>query len=107
MGWVLSVWPGMIMAYDPGPGATPRPSDEPTTAASPSVAVRNGGRTSTLVALTLDMGGRVEPAVDIMDLLIARNVKATIFMTGAILDNTNTDAGRKVLGLISMHRGRL
>jgi peptidoglycan/xylan/chitin deacetylase (PgdA/CDA1 family) len=105
IGWVLVLQPGVVLAYEPGPGATPRPSPEPTVAPSPSVAARNGSRTSTLVALTLDMGGRVEPAVEIMDLLIARNVKATIFMTGAIIDNTNTDAGRKVLGLMGTHRG--
>jgi peptidoglycan/xylan/chitin deacetylase (PgdA/CDA1 family) len=105
IGWVLLLQPGVVVAYEPGPGATPQPSSAPTTAPSPSLAVRNGSRTSTLVALTFDMGGRVDPAIDIMDLLIARNVKATIFMTGAIIDNTNTDAGRQVLGLIGTHRG--
>jgi peptidoglycan/xylan/chitin deacetylase (PgdA/CDA1 family) len=105
VGWVLVLEPGVVLAYEPGPGTTPRPSPEPTAAPSPSLAIRNGSRTGTLVALTLDMGGRVDPALDIMDLLIARDVKATIFMTGAIIDNTNTDAGRKVLGLIGTHRG--
>jgi peptidoglycan/xylan/chitin deacetylase (PgdA/CDA1 family) len=105
IGWVVVLQPGVVLAYEPGPGATPRPSAAPTTAPLPSLAVRNGPRTSTLVALTFDMGGRVDPAIDIMDLLIARNVKATVFMTGAIIDNTNTDAGRKVLGLIGTHRG--
>jgi len=43
--------------------------------------------------------------VDIMELLIASDVKATVFMTGAIIDSTNTDAGRTVLGLMDGHRG--
>ncbi len=58
-----------------------------------------------MVALTFDMGGRVDPALDIMNWLIANDVPATIFMTGAMTDNVNTDAGRDVLRIIDAHRG--
>lgn len=77
--------------------ATPPPGG------SASVAVTNGSRQSGQIALTLDMGGRVEPALDIMNWLIANRVPATIFMTGAMVDNQNTDAGPKVLALVAAH----
>jgi len=105
IGWVLQLQPGIVLAYEPGPGATPRPSVAPTSGA-PSVAVSHGSRTSQLVALTFDMGGRVDPALDIMALLLDRNVRATVFMTGAIIDSTNTDVGRKVLTILDVHRDR-
>jgi peptidoglycan/xylan/chitin deacetylase (PgdA/CDA1 family) len=50
------------------------------------------------------MGGRVDPALDIMQWLIDHRVPATIFMTGAMADNPNTEAGRDVLRLIDDHR---
>lgn len=69
----------------------------------PSVQVAHGDRASGEVALTFDMGGRVEPALDIMNWLIDNEIRATIFMTGAIVDSVNTDAGRQVLALIEDH----
>lgn len=104
VGWVLLIQPGVVVAYEPAPGATPRPTVEPTPTSPPSVALRNGSRTSGLVDLTFDMGGRVVPAVDIMNWLIANDVRATVFMTGAIIDSRNTDAGRRVLSLVDGHR---
>jgi peptidoglycan/xylan/chitin deacetylase (PgdA/CDA1 family) len=56
-----------------------------------------------MIALTFDMGGRVDPALDIMNWLIANRVRATIFMTGAMAANQNTDAGRQVLRLVQDH----
>jgi peptidoglycan/xylan/chitin deacetylase (PgdA/CDA1 family) len=56
-----------------------------------------------MVALTFDMGGRVDPAIDIMNWLIANDVEATIFVTGAMVENVNTNAGREVLGIIEGH----
>jgi peptidoglycan/xylan/chitin deacetylase (PgdA/CDA1 family) len=56
-----------------------------------------------MVALTFDMGGRVEPALDIMNWLIAHRVSATIFMTGAMAESPNTEAGREVLRLVAAH----
>ena len=57
-----------------------------------------------MVALTFDMGGRVEPARDIVNWLVANRLQATIFMTGAMADNVNTEAGRNVLRLVDAHR---
>ncbi len=91
------------------PVATTTPATQaPPTATVPgnlpaSIQVANGSRSSGQVALTLDMGGRVEPALDIMNWLIANRVPATIFMTGAMVDNQNTDAGPKVLALVAAH----
>ena len=67
----------------------------------PSVAVRNGDRTSNVVALTFDMGGRLDPALDIVNWLVANNIRATIFPTGAVLDSTSTDVARQVLAVVS------
>jgi len=49
------------------------------------------------------MGGRVGDALAIMRWLVAHEVHASVFMTGAMADNANTDAGRTVLGIIEAH----
>lgn len=49
------------------------------------------------------MGGRVGDALEIVDWLIDHGVHATIFMTGAMAENQNTDAGREVLALVDAH----
>lgn len=82
---------------------SPTPTATPTAPAAASRVVTNGDRSSGAVALTFDMGGRVEPAVEIVNWLIAHEVRATIFMTGAMADNVNTDAGREVLSLVQAH----
>lgn len=82
----------------PTPTATPEPP-----IAAPAGVYEHGDRDSNLVALTFDMGGRVEPALDIMNWLIANGIRATIFMTGSMVENVNTDAGREVLRLIEQH----
>ena len=102
IGWVLLVMPGVTVAYEPTPGGAPNPTPPPPSGAA-SIVVRNGSRTSSIVALTFDMGGRVTPALDIVAMLVSRRVHATIFMTGAIIDSPNTDAGRKVLALVAAH----
>lgn len=81
----------------PSPTATKTPGGV-------SLEIEHGPRGTNKVALTFDMGGRVEPALDIMNFLVANNVRATIFMTGAMAENPNTDAGRLVLGIIDDHR---
>ena len=49
------------------------------------------------VALTFDMGGRMDPAVDIMNFLVDHDVCATIFATGVM---SETDEGRQVMAII-------
>lgn len=79
----------------------------PTRTSTPPATGRlyeHGARGSGQVALTFDMGGRVDPALDIMNWLIENEVHATIFMTGAMAESQNTDAGRQVLALVESHR---
>jgi peptidoglycan/xylan/chitin deacetylase (PgdA/CDA1 family) len=52
------------------------------------------------VALTLDMGGRLDPGIDILNFLIANEVCTTIFPTGAI---AQTPGGRQAMALIAAH----
>ena len=103
------------------PTATPRPSPRPTHRPTPTVPaptptvvpvptrggasllVTHGSRTSNQVALTFDMGGRVGDALAIMSWLVDHDVHTTIFMTGAMADNPNTDAGRRVLAIVQTH----
>jgi peptidoglycan/xylan/chitin deacetylase (PgdA/CDA1 family) len=49
------------------------------------------------------MGGRVGDALRIIDWLVDHEVHATVFMTGAMADNVDTDAGRDVLARIEGH----
>jgi peptidoglycan/xylan/chitin deacetylase (PgdA/CDA1 family) len=55
---------------------------------------------SSRVALTFDMGGRMEPAVRILNILVANHVCATIFPTGAI---SKTTEGQAALSFIAAH----
>jgi peptidoglycan/xylan/chitin deacetylase (PgdA/CDA1 family) len=50
--------------------------------------------------LTFDMGGRVGDALAIVSWLAEHDIHATIFMTGAMADSVNTDAGRQVLAIV-------
>jgi peptidoglycan/xylan/chitin deacetylase (PgdA/CDA1 family) len=106
-GWIL------IVAGDPG--TTPLPTVAPTVAPTPPptgcragnrvaagsqqtfAAVPNAGHA---VALTLDMGGRLDPGIDILNLLIANHVCATIFPTGAM---AQTAQGQLVMAVIKAH----
>ena len=91
----------------PRPTPTPTPTPVPPPTAPPSVLTSHGSRASNDIALTFDMGGRVGDALAIVQWLIANDVHATIFMTGAMADNVNTDAGREVLAIIDDHPGAL
>jgi peptidoglycan/xylan/chitin deacetylase (PgdA/CDA1 family) len=94
--------PTLVPTATPTATPTPAPTATPTPAptAPPSVLVTHGSRTSGMVALTFDMGGRVEPAVAIVTWLRDHDVPATIFMTGAMAASTATDAGRTVLDMV-------
>ena len=52
------------------------------------------------VALTLDMGGRLDPGIDILNLLMANHVCVTVFPTGAM---AQTAEGQEVMVLIKAH----
>jgi peptidoglycan/xylan/chitin deacetylase (PgdA/CDA1 family) len=106
-GWIL------IVAGDPG--TTPLPTAAPTAIPTPvATGCRAGNRVAAgaqqtfttvpdaghRVALTLDMGGRLDPGIDILNLLIANKVCATIFPTGAM---TQTAEGQQVMAVIGAH----
>jgi peptidoglycan/xylan/chitin deacetylase (PgdA/CDA1 family) len=96
--------PDAIAAGQPLAIPIPPPAPPPIPVpGGPSVLVYTGSRSSNLVALTFDMGGRVEPAIAIMSWLIANNVPATIFMTGAMAENPWHDDGREVLRMMDQH----
>ena len=100
VGWQLALIPGAVvdpeeLLESPFPGGTAPTDDLPAI-------VRNGPRSSSQVALTFDMGGRLDPAVDILTWLADHDVPATIFSTGET--GTTTASGRAALELVSDHR---
>jgi peptidoglycan/xylan/chitin deacetylase (PgdA/CDA1 family) len=111
-GWVLIVSgdPGVTPRPTPTPRpATPRPTHAPTgsgctannrVAAGSAQTFRTIPNAGPGVALTFDMGGRMEPAVDIMNFLVANEVCATIFATGVM---SQTAQGQQVLAIIRAH----
>ena len=66
----------------PSTGAPPTIGPQPTLLAGPAAVISHGPRTARNIALTFDMGGRLEPAVDIVQWLIDHEVHATLFPTG-------------------------
>jgi peptidoglycan/xylan/chitin deacetylase (PgdA/CDA1 family) len=109
-GWQL------IVAGEPGVTPLPTPTTAPTAsattpsgtgchvgnrvAASPAGTYQRVPNAGPQVAITFDMGGRLDPALDILDFLIANHVCTTIFPTGAMSDTTT---GQKVLAVIRAH----
>ncbi|MDQ3879997.1 MAG: polysaccharide deacetylase family protein [Chloroflexota bacterium] len=107
IGWTL------LVTGDP---SVPPPDGQPPASEPPSTALdcNAGSRVpagdqqvfSTIpnagpgVALTFDMGGRIDPAVDIMNFLVDNGVCATIFPTGVM---SRTDEGQAVLAIIRAH----
>ena len=108
-GWVLVLFPGTAVddanPPTPSPGPpTPAPTAGPTAtpgsspdAGGPSTVVSHGTRGTGQVALTFDMGGRLDPAVAIVQWLIDHDVHATLFPTGK--SGTTTTEGRAALEL--------
>jgi len=108
-GWVLVLIPGVKVddanPPTPSPGPpTPQPTAGPTTApgsspvaGGPATVVSHGTRGTTQVALTFDMGGRLDPAVAIVQWLIDHAVHATLFPTGET--GTTTAEGKAALQL--------
>jgi peptidoglycan/xylan/chitin deacetylase (PgdA/CDA1 family) len=114
-GWEL------IVSGDPGatpvatPVVTPRPATPAPTAPPPAGSgCRAGNRVAAGsaqtfyvvpgagngVALTFDMGGRLDPGVEILNFLIANEVCATIFPTGAM---AQTAEGQRVMAIVRAH----
>jgi peptidoglycan/xylan/chitin deacetylase (PgdA/CDA1 family) len=129
-GWVLAVLPHATVDEEnppspsPGPGTSPDPSGQPTTGPGPTSSPRptgtpkptptptagaivpanvisHGSRTSGKIALTLDMGGRLTPAVAIMTWLVDHGVHATIFPTGVA--GSTTTQGKAALAIVKAH----
>jgi peptidoglycan/xylan/chitin deacetylase (PgdA/CDA1 family) len=112
-GWELVVAGDPNVTPRPMPTAapaTPRPSSPPPAAsgctAGNRVAAGSAQSFRTIpnagpgVALTFDMGGRMDPAVDIMNFLVANGVCATIFATGVM---SQTAQGQQVMAIIEAH----
>ena len=112
-GWTLVVSSQAGVTPRPAPTsppATPRPTQPPSggggctagnrVAAGGVQVFRTIPNAGPGVALTFDMGGRMDPAVDIMNFLVANRVCATIFATGVM---SQTAQGQQVLGIIRAH----
>jgi peptidoglycan/xylan/chitin deacetylase (PgdA/CDA1 family) len=119
VGWRLMLIPGAVVDEEdlpspspvqpspssttpttPGPTSAPTPTPAPITI-GPAVVIAHGERGTNQIALTFDMGGRLDPAVDIMTLLATRHVHATIFPTGEM--GTKTEIGRTALAIVRDH----
>jgi peptidoglycan/xylan/chitin deacetylase (PgdA/CDA1 family)/LysM repeat protein len=101
---------GWVLVVSGDPSATPRPTPVATPAPTPQPPVGSGCRAGNRlpagspqtfytvsgagngVALTFDMGGRLDPGVDILRFLIDRGVCATLFPTGAMAQTTEGQA---------------
>jgi peptidoglycan/xylan/chitin deacetylase (PgdA/CDA1 family) len=109
-GWVLVVSGDPDVTPLPTPSATPRPTAPPSggsgctagnrVAAGSAQVFRTIPNAGPGVALTFDMGGRMDPAVDIMNFLVANGVCATIFATGIM---SETAQGQQVMAIIRAH----
>jgi peptidoglycan/xylan/chitin deacetylase (PgdA/CDA1 family) len=111
-GWELLVSgdPDVTPLPTPSPAPpTPRPTPPPTASGCTAGNRVAAGGAETFkaipgagpgVALTFDMGGRMDPAVDILNFLIDNDVCATIFPTGAM---SQTAHGQAALAIIRAH----
>jgi peptidoglycan/xylan/chitin deacetylase (PgdA/CDA1 family) len=108
-GWELVVIGDPNVTPLPAPTVVAQPTQPPTASgcsAGNRVAAGSAQTFATIpnagpaVALTFDMGGRMDPAVDIMNFLVANGVCTTIFATGIM---SNTPQGQQVLGIIRAH----
>ncbi len=96
-GWTLVLIPGVIVDGSGQPAGSPLPTGGSTGTGSPATVISSGLRGTTEIALTFDMGGRLDPAVDIVTWLIDHDMHATLFPTGKA--GTTTDQGRAALQL--------
>ncbi len=96
------------------PNVTPQPTPGQPTPPPPVAGCRAGNRVAAgsmqtfyavpnaghNVALTFDMGGRLDPALAIMGFLVENRVCATLFPTGAM---SQTTVGQQVLAVVRAH----
>ncbi|HEX5013609.1 MAG TPA: polysaccharide deacetylase family protein [Candidatus Limnocylindrales bacterium] len=107
-GWVLLIIPGAVVDPQTLPDQTPRPATpdpnatlipaEPVVTPAPgdgAIVFSHGSREARGVALTFDMGDRVDGAREVFDWLTDSSVPATIFAAGQTA--TTTPRGRAVL----------
>lgn len=73
---------------------------KPPSSSSQDVVTKIYGTTSPKLAFTLDMGGRMEGAADIVRYLIDNQVCTTFFPTSIMADTTD---GRAVMALVAAH----
>ena len=108
-GWVLIVSGDPDATPVPTVAATPRATTPPTASGCRAGNRVAAGSTQTFdhiptggkaMAITLDMGGRLDPAIDILNYLIANKVCTTIFATGAM---AQTATGQQILGIVRDH----
>jgi peptidoglycan/xylan/chitin deacetylase (PgdA/CDA1 family) len=108
-GWELVVSGDPSVTPVPAPSDAPQPTQPPIGSGCSAGTRVTAGSAQTFttipsagpgVALTFDMGGRMDPAIDIMNFLVASGVCATIFATGTM---SNTPQGQQVLGIIRAH----
>jgi peptidoglycan/xylan/chitin deacetylase (PgdA/CDA1 family) len=95
----LTPEPTPTATLEPSPVASGCTAGDRVAAGEPEIitAVPDAGEA---MALTFDMGGRLEPALDIMAFLIENQVCTTLFPTGAM---SLTGTGQEVLALVAAH----
>ncbi|HVL54841.1 MAG TPA: polysaccharide deacetylase family protein, partial [Vitreimonas sp.] len=72
-------------------------------AGGPAEVISHGPRGSNRIGLTFDMGGRLDPARDMMRWLADHQVRATIFPTGK--QGTEHELGRAAMEIVRDHPG--
>ncbi len=109
--------PSPTVVASPSAEITASPSAEPTSTAAPTPVASGctaGNRVAAgdpeiigqapdagqAMALTFDMGGRLDPALDILQFLIDNQVCATLFPTGAM---SETETGQAALAVVRAH----
>ena len=107
--------PGWVLLVSGEPSVTPRPLPTAAPSTPPTAAGCTAGNrvapgsaqtfgtipnAGAAVALTFDMGGRMDPSVDIMNFLVDNGVCATIFATGVM---SRTAQGQQVMAIIRAH----
>jgi peptidoglycan/xylan/chitin deacetylase (PgdA/CDA1 family) len=113
-GWTLVVAGDPNATPLPTPVVTPRPSTPAPSVPPVASGCRAGNRVAAggqqtfytvpgaghAMALTFDMGGRLDPGVEILNFLVANHVCVTLFPTGAM---AQTSEGQRVMAIVRAH----